>query len=505
MAITAYTGEFLDELGLNDLEDVARFVPGFEVQNQSPNNPGFVMRGVTSDSGEAFVEPRVSVFQDGVSISKSRGSFVELFDIQRVEIVRGPQSTLYGRGALIGAVNIVQNRADPSGVAAFLEAGYGNFDAWTVEGMLNVPLGDTAAFRVAGRYRNRDGYIENLLGGGDFNSVDTGAIRGTFHWAPSSRVSVDIFANYQEDNPHGTSFKSTSFTPTDPVTGAVLGDRSANSGAALAPGTGFEGGAPLGLDRRVWGVTGIVRAELSDRWTLTSISAYREFDGVEILDADGISLPVITAAADERGEQLSQELRLTYQNDCGHRLCRAFILPRGRHPAHAGPVRRARAARPHCGRAERRRPDPRPAGDRSGADRPVRQHRLHGRSAAGRGRQLRLCAAGAGRAGHRRQSQGQSSRDDDQHVGDRRFRHLRRRHFPSLARIRDRRRRALQPQQQDHDPEFGGAERPFDPRRLHRRAAARPSRPAPRCSARWPCPARRRSRPRPCTRCRSSA
>jgi len=315
MAITAYSGEFLDELGLQDFEDVARFVPGFEVQNQSPNNPGFVMRGVTSDSGEAFVEPRVSVFQDGVSISKSRGSFVELFDMQRIEIVRGPQSTLYGRGALIGAVNLVQNRADPSGFAGFFEAGYGNFDAWSLEGMLNIPMGDSAAFRIAGRYRNRDGYIENLLGGRDFNSVDTGAIRGTFHWAPSSRVSVDIFANYQEDSPRGTSFKSTSYTPTDPTTGAILGDRSPNSGAALAPGAGFEGGAPLGLNREVWGVTGIVRAELSDNFTLTSISAYREFDGTEILDADGISLPIITAAADESGEQASQELRLTYSDD----------------------------------------------------------------------------------------------------------------------------------------------------------------------------------------------
>jgi outer membrane receptor protein involved in Fe transport len=314
MAITAYSGEFLDELGLNDFEDVSRFVPGFEVQNQSPNNPGFVMRGVTSDSGESFVEPRVSVFQDGVSISKSRGSFVELFDVQRVEIVRGPQSTLYGRGALIGAVNIIQHRADPSGFAGFLEAGYGNFDYWSAEGMLNLPMGDNAAFRVSGRYRNRDGYIDNLLGGGNFNSVDTGAIRGTLHWAPSSRVTIDIFGNYQEDNPHGTSFKSMSFRPTDPVTGAVLGDGNPNTGAALAPGAGFESGAPLGLDRQVWGVTGIVRAELSDNFTLTSISAYREFDGIEILDADGISLPVITAAADERGNQTSQEVRLTYDN-----------------------------------------------------------------------------------------------------------------------------------------------------------------------------------------------
>ena len=322
MAITAYSGDFLNELGLHDFEDVSRYVPGFEVQNQSPNNPGFVMRGVTSDSGEAFNEPRVSVFQDGVSISKSRGSFVELFDVQRIEVVRGPQSTLYGRGALIGAVNIIQNRADPSGVAGFLEGSYGNFDAWTAEGMLNLPLGDTAAIRVSGRYRNRDGYIENLLGAGDFNSVDTGAIRGTLHWAPSSRVSVDIFGNYQEDHPNGTSFKSMSFSPTDPVTGAVLGNRSPNTGATLAPGAGFEGGAPLGLDRKVWGVTGIVRAELSDEFTLTSISAYREFNGVEILDADGISLPVITAAADERGNQTSQELRLNFDN---HGPVTAFV------------------------------------------------------------------------------------------------------------------------------------------------------------------------------------
>ena len=69
--------------------------------------------------------------QDGVSISKSRGSYVELFDIERVEIARGPQSTLYGRGALIGAVNIIQNRADPRGFAGFFEAGYGNFDYWS--------------------------------------------------------------------------------------------------------------------------------------------------------------------------------------------------------------------------------------------------------------------------------------------------------------------------------------------------------------------------------------
>jgi outer membrane receptor protein involved in Fe transport len=314
MALTAYNGRFLDELGLNEFENLSRFVPGFEVQNQSPNNPGFVMRGITSDTGTSFGEPRVSVYQDGVSISKSRGSYVELFDVERVEIARGPQSTLYGRGALIGAVNIIQNRADPDAFAGLLRGAYGNFDYVEAEGMLNVPLSPNAAFRVSGRYRNRDGFIANLLGGEDFNSVDTAAIRGTIHVAPSDRVTIDVFGNYQEDHPAGTSFKSMAFSPTDPATGAVLGTREPWTGATLAPGAGFEGGRALGLDRTVWGVTGIVRAGLSDSFTLTSISAYREFDSLEIFDADGISLPALTAAEGAQGQQLSQELRLTFDN-----------------------------------------------------------------------------------------------------------------------------------------------------------------------------------------------
>ena len=314
MALTAYSGDFLDSIGVQEFEELSQFVPGFEVQNQSPNNPGFVMRGITSDSGTAYNEPRVSVFQDGVSISKSRGSYVELLDLERVEVAKGPQSTLYGRGALIGAVNIVQNKADPSAAAGSVRAAYGNYDAWMIEGMANAPLGDTAAVRVAGRLKKRDGYVENLLGGEDFNSTDTAAVRAALRVEPSERVTIDVIGNYQHDDPAGTSFKSRAYSPTDPATGTVLGGRDPWQGAALAPGAGFEGGKPLGLDRDVWGVTGLVNYELNDDFTLSSISAYREFDSLEIFDADGISLPMLTAAEDARGEQTSQELRLRFDD-----------------------------------------------------------------------------------------------------------------------------------------------------------------------------------------------
>jgi len=313
-ALTAYTGRFLDDLGVQEFEDLARYTPGFAVQNQSPNNPAISIRGITTDSGESFFEPRVSIYQDGVSISKPRGAYVELFDIERVEVSKGPQSTLYGRGALIGAVNIVQGKPQLDDMFGMVRGAIGNFGYWMGEAMLNAPLGDSVGVRVAGRIKKRDGYVENLLGGDDFQSVDTGAVRGSLRFAPSDRFSLDVIGNYQKDSPTGTAFKSMRFRPTDPVTGAVLDGLGIRDGAALAPGSGFEGGRDLGLDRHVEGVTGLIKAKLSDAFTLNSVTAYRRFEALEIFDADGISLPLVTVADDVESKQFSQELRLTWDS-----------------------------------------------------------------------------------------------------------------------------------------------------------------------------------------------
>jgi len=94
IAITSYGGKFLDNTNTFEYDALSEFVPGLQIQIQSVNNPGIVIRGITSDSGDSRVEPRVSVFQDGVSISKSRGSVVELYDMERVEVLKGPQGTL---------------------------------------------------------------------------------------------------------------------------------------------------------------------------------------------------------------------------------------------------------------------------------------------------------------------------------------------------------------------------------------------------------------------------
>lgn len=313
-ALTAYSGDFLDEARLQEFDKLSQFVPGFQVQNQSPNDPGFVMRGITSDSNDSTQEPRVSVFEDGISASQSRGSYFELFDVERIEIAKGPQSTLFGRSALIGGVNVITNKATAERYEGALSAEGGSYGYRMVDGMVNIPLSDTLAFRISGRYKARDGYTKNLLGGADFNSVDTGALRATLSWKPTADFSASLIFNYERDTPNGTGFKSGEIVPSDPVSGTVLGTLDHNSGASLTSATGFEGGKNLGLTRNLYSGTLDMTYRLSPAYTLTSLSGYRRYTAEEIFDPDGSALPLAVMAEDARGDQFSHEFRLNFDN-----------------------------------------------------------------------------------------------------------------------------------------------------------------------------------------------
>lgn len=299
IAISALSGEFLDTLGIDGFEQLGNYVPGLQTQVQSPNNPGFVIRGITSDSGDASSEPRVSVFQDGVSISRSRGSVVELFDMERVEVLRGPQGTLFGRGAQIGAVHLIQNKARDRFGGAF-RAGLGNFGETYFTGHLNTPLvDDTLYSRIAVFHQQRDGTIENLAGG-DLNGRDTQAIRGALRWDLGQTGTLDLILNHQRDAPPGTAFRSGSIPTREGRTDFW------NSAADLNRGT------ELGLDRSVDSATLLGDIRLGDDWTLSSITGWRRFDSTEQFDGDGSQADLLEFAEIAGGRQFSQEIRFNY-------------------------------------------------------------------------------------------------------------------------------------------------------------------------------------------------
>jgi len=312
ITLTAYTGAFLDKIGVQDIHDLSLHTPGFFLQNQSVNDPGLVMRGITTDSTDPTQEPRVSIYQDGVSISQIDAAAIELFDLERVEVAKGPQTTLYGRAALTGAVNIIENKATEAGFDWSLHAEGGNYNYGLIEGMVNIPIGDSFAIRIAGRDKVRDGYIDDVLGGPALNGTSTKAARISLNYHPNKSFNDDFILNYEHDDPSAVDFKNTTFYPSNPTTGQVLGNLNPYSSAALGTTPALDNGKPYGIQREIQSATNILTWTIDHDLKFTSTSAARHYESLEIYDPDGFSFPLLTGSDEGRGTEFSQDFRLNY-------------------------------------------------------------------------------------------------------------------------------------------------------------------------------------------------
>lgn len=310
VTVTAFTGEMLEQLGIQDLDVLSEITPGLIIQEQSPNNPGFVIRGITSDSGSAQAAPRVSVYYNGTDISRSRGSYFELFDIERVEVVKGPQATLFGTAASVGALSVTTRKPQEE-FEAGITAGFGNFSAKNLQGYLTGGQ-EKVQGRVAFTYREREGYIENIAANQpDLNGIERIGVRPSLRFTPNDDLTIDLVYNYEKNNDSGTSFKSRRFAPTGGDTSPYSFVEASGSPVAAQ----VFGKDDLGIERTVKDINLTVYWDLNQQWQLTSISAKRSFDSLEVFDADGTQAWFLEFAEDATGDQFSQELRLSYNGN----------------------------------------------------------------------------------------------------------------------------------------------------------------------------------------------
>lgn len=311
ITISAVTGDRIRELGVSDLDELSAYVPGLNIQEQSANNPGVVIRGITSDSGSAQQGPRVTLYYNGVDISRSRGSYQAIYDLERVEVIKGPQATLFGTASAVGAISLVSARPQ-EGFSASVTGGIGNYSQTLLGGYVNAGT-DVIAARLAFEWRTRDGYVENLSPRQeeDLYAQDQLGLRLSLRWKPSDRVTVDLIGTYDRQRNGGTPFVSrtyaTSNGPADPFGKANLG------GSPLS--ATVLGADQLGLDRDVYDANLTVTAELSDAVTFTTVNGYREFDSLEIFDADGSAAWYLEFAERAKGWQASHEGRFSFQSD----------------------------------------------------------------------------------------------------------------------------------------------------------------------------------------------
>jgi outer membrane receptor protein involved in Fe transport len=200
IAVTAFNAESLDAKQITGFQDIRFAAPNVTVSKGNFTATNFQIRGIGRNLVAASGDDGVSIHVNEVPLIVPRLYETEYFDVQAVEVLRGPQGTLYGRNATGGVVNMTTARASTQGLNGSVEGQYGDYDHKKLKGHINVPLGDRAAFRLAGLWLERDGYTENLYNGNDVDGRDTYSVRGSLALQPTDNTRIDLMVSYFEED-----------------------------------------------------------------------------------------------------------------------------------------------------------------------------------------------------------------------------------------------------------------------------------------------------------------
>ena len=196
VAVTAITGATLQAQQQTDVSALARSVPNLNISvfSGDPTNASIELRGQVNVDNTPNVDPAVGLYLDGVYVGRSSGANLGLIDVERVEVLRGPQGTLFGRNTIGGAINVVPTRPNHN-LGGWLEGSYGNFNAWTLTGVLNVPITDILSARLVVNHQAHNGFAHSSITGAPLNSQDQTYIRGAIR-AQGSDWDVLLAADY---------------------------------------------------------------------------------------------------------------------------------------------------------------------------------------------------------------------------------------------------------------------------------------------------------------------
>lgn len=310
ITISAVSAARMEALGVSDLDEVAAYIPGLNIQEQSANNPGIVIRGITSDSGSAQESPRVTLYYNGVDISRSRGAYQAVYDLERIEVVKGPQATLFGTAAAVGAISMISARPK-AGYESALTGGIGNYDSRLLRGMVNLG-NEVIAGRIAFEYKKHDGYVHNLSATqDDLYAQNQFGLRGSLRFTPNDKLTVDLIGTFDRQRNSGTPFVSKLY-PTASGPGNPFGDANLSGSPVSKATLGYD---HLGLRRNVYDGNLTLSYDFADHWNFTTVNGYRDFDSREVFDADGSAAWYLEFAENAKGWQVNHESRFTYTGD----------------------------------------------------------------------------------------------------------------------------------------------------------------------------------------------
>lgn len=322
VAVTAISGEDLTARGISDVQALARLIPNVTFSDKN-GEARINLRGLGFDNlWASSAEPRVAYHVDGAYVAQSGNIFGTFFDVERVEVNRGPQGTLFGRNAVAGTVNVVTR--DPGNtLSGYVNAEIGNYRTANLAGAINVPLGDGVSARFAVQSRNHSGYDFNVTNGIDINNMSVNALRAKVKFDKGGPLTVVVSADYfrQRDRSGGILLgvynpETTPVLPPETLGGKV---RDGN------PRHDFSDTLPVN-NRRSYGFAVDAKLDLGNGLSLASLTSYRKSDFFYQTDIDLSSLRWIFAQNRVSADQYSQELRLAKDFDKGSLVLGVYLF-----------------------------------------------------------------------------------------------------------------------------------------------------------------------------------
>ncbi|MBN9478823.1 MAG: TonB-dependent receptor [Bordetella sp.] len=316
IAITAVSKQTLESAAIRGLDEIAARAPSFTMTAMNVAQPRLYIRGAGSNEDGAAQDGSVAVFVDDVYVARGAGQAFEFLDIERIEVLRGPQGTLYGKNVVGGLINVISSRPGYQ-LDAAADLTVGNYGALEGRGYVTGGLSDKLAASVAVVSRQRDGYARNIRLNRDLEDLDLFAIRGQLRYQPNEDLDLLLSADYSTHSDNGTSRRGEGPFGATPFGSVTLVQTSDNPRESESPRVTYQ-------DRDIFGLTG--RAEWNvGPGQLTSITAWRTSD-VSLGDAfTGMASPPYAPLdtlnmEDETAEQFSQEVRYAFSGLFDDRL-----------------------------------------------------------------------------------------------------------------------------------------------------------------------------------------
>lgn len=301
IAVSAIGGDALEKQRIKSADELAGKIVNLQLTSTvGDNTPIFALRGVSMSDFSLNQASPVATYYDEVYKGNFAFLGVAMYDLERVEVLRGPQGTLYGKNTTGGAVNLISRNAKLGETSGYLNAGYGNYNRVDLSGAINVPLGTKAALRVAGTFSHADGWFKNVVPGKpDLAETREYALRATLNVEPSDTLRFVLRASTSFQNPHNYGIF-------------------AEPAATLRPGlTNWQIASNISDRRnaRTWAVALTGTLDLTDALTVTSVTSWDKGRLSFFEDTDGTATQLLEIPYQARATQFAQDLRLSSQFD----------------------------------------------------------------------------------------------------------------------------------------------------------------------------------------------